>query len=86
MCIRDSYGIDLAHRLLQSGRSEAVVVMGLTAWLPLFLLTSFSQLMALSPQKKLLPYAADASGIMLGEACCAVPVSYTHLDVYKRQA
>lgn len=73
-CASSLYGIDLARRLLLSGRADAVVVMGLTAWLPLFLLTSFSQLMALSPERRLLPYAANASGIMLGEAGAAVLV------------
>jgi len=68
-CASSLYGIDLGRRLLLSGRADAVAVMGLTAWLPLFLLTSFSQLMALSPERRLLPYAANASGIMLGEAC-----------------
>lgn len=73
-CASSLYGIDLARRLLLSGRAESVAVMGLTAWLPLFLLTSFSQLMALSPQRRLLPYSSDASGIMLGEACGVVLV------------
>jgi len=68
-CASSLYGIDLGRRLLLSGRADAVAVMGLTAWLPLFLLTSFSQLMALSPERRLLPYANNASGIMLGEAC-----------------
>ncbi|HRE15741.1 MAG TPA: polyketide synthase, partial [Rhodocyclaceae bacterium] len=73
-CASSLYGLDLARRLLLSGRADAIAVMGLTAWMPLFLLTSFSQLMALSPERRLLPYATNASGIMLGEACGAVLV------------
>jgi len=73
-CASSLYGLDLARRLIQTGQADGVVVMGLTAWLPLFLLTSFSQLMALSPEQRILPYAANASGILLGEACAAVLV------------
>jgi 3-oxoacyl-(acyl-carrier-protein) synthase len=68
-CASSMYGLDLAQRLILSGQADAVAVMGLTAWLPLFLFTGFSQLMALSPERRLLPYAANASGIMIGEAC-----------------
>ncbi|CAN5281759.1 hypothetical protein BH11PSE11_BH11PSE11_07520 [soil metagenome] len=73
-CASSFYGLDLAQRLLRSGRADAVAVMGLAAWLPPFLLTAFSQLMALSPVGRLLPYSANGSGIMLGEACGMVLV------------
>lgn len=73
-CASSLYGLDLARRLIRSGQADGVVVMGLTAWLPLFLLTSFSQLMALSPTQRILPYSAHSDGILLGEACAAVLV------------
>lgn len=73
-CASSLYGLDLARRLIRTGQADGVVVMGLTAWLPLFLLTSFSQLMALSPKQHILPYAASADGIVLGEACAALLV------------
>lgn len=71
-CASSLYGLDLARRLILSGRADGVAVMGLTAWLPLFLMTSFSQLMALSPERRLLPYSDNPTGIMLGEACGVV--------------
>lgn len=73
-CASSIYGLDLARRMIGTGRADAVAVMGLTAWLPPFLFMSFSQLMALSPERQLLPYAANASGIMIGEACGVVLV------------
>ncbi|MGE5385623.1 MAG: beta-ketoacyl synthase N-terminal-like domain-containing protein [Betaproteobacteria bacterium] len=73
-CASSLYGLDLARRLIETGRADAVAVMGLTAWLPPFLFMSFSQLMALSPERQLLPYAANASGIMIGEACGVILV------------
>src|SRR5690606_28868663 len=43
-----------------------------TGFLPLFLFVGFSRLRALSPQGAILPFSADASGILIGEGCGAV--------------
>jgi 3-oxoacyl-(acyl-carrier-protein) synthase len=71
-CSSSLYALDLAIGLLETNRAEAVVVCGLTGYLPLFLFVGFSRLRALSPTGQIRPFARDASGILLGEGCGAV--------------
>lgn len=71
-CSSSLYALELAIGLLETNRAEAVVVCGLTGYLPLFLFVGFSRLRALSPAGQIRPFARDASGILLGEGCGAV--------------
>ncbi|MGE0711594.1 MAG: beta-ketoacyl synthase N-terminal-like domain-containing protein [Planctomycetota bacterium] len=71
-CASSLYALDVGLGLLAQGAADAVVVCGLTGFLPLFLHAGFSKLRALSPRAELLPFARDASGIVLGEGAGAV--------------
>lgn len=71
-CSSSLYAIDIARGLLRSGQADAVIVCGLTGYLPLFLFIGFSRLRAFSPERQIKPFAADASGILLGEGCGAI--------------
>lgn len=71
-CSSSLYALELGIGLLRAGRAEAVVVCGLTGYLPLFLFVGFSRLRALSPEGQIRPFARDASGILLGEGCGAL--------------
>ncbi|MBL4850504.1 MAG: hypothetical protein JKY65_33720 [Planctomycetes bacterium] len=71
-CSSSLYAIDLGRGLLRSGQADAVIVCGLTGYLPLFLFIGFSRLRAFSAERQIKPFAADASGILLGEGCGAI--------------
>ncbi len=71
-CASSLYAIEVGAGLLAAGAADAVLVSGLTGFLPLFLFVGFSRLRALSPQGTILPFSADASGILIGEGCGAV--------------
>ena len=71
-CASSLYGLDTAISLIQTGRAQAAVVMGLNVFLPTFLYLGFSKLTALSPLGELLPFARNASGIIPGEAVAAI--------------
>ncbi|MBI4509976.1 MAG: hypothetical protein HY698_10110 [Deltaproteobacteria bacterium] len=71
-CASSLYAIETAVALIRSGQARSVVVMGLCAYLPPFLYIAFSQLTALSPRAEILPFSAQASGIVPGECVAAV--------------
>lgn len=71
-CASSLYAIDVATRLLAGGDARAVVVLGVNALLTPFLYVGFSKLRALSPEGMILPFAANASGIVPGEGAGAI--------------
>lgn len=73
-CASSLYAIDVAIRLLTTGQARAAVVLGLNALLTPFLYVGFAKLRALSPAGTLLPFAADASGIVPGEGAGALVI------------
>lgn len=73
-CASSLYALDAAIGLIETGRADAVAVMGLNAFLPSFLYFGFSRLTALSPASQILPFSAQASGIIPAEAVAAILV------------
>ncbi len=73
-CASSLYALDTAIGMLFSGQADAVVVLGLNVFLPAFLYLGFSKLTALSPTGEILPFSADASGIVPAEAAAAILV------------
>lgn len=71
-CASSLYAVELAAMLMRSGQADAAVVMGVNAFLPPFLSAIFSQLMALSPEGKSLPFSSEAAGMVPGEAVGAL--------------
>ncbi|HBP22252.1 MAG TPA: hypothetical protein DEA08_31275, partial [Planctomycetes bacterium] len=71
-CASSLYALDVGSGWLAEGEADAVLVLGLTGFLPLFLFVGFSKLRALSPSGQLLPFARDAQGIVPGEGAGAV--------------
>lgn len=71
-CASSLYAVDAAIGLIESGRADAVAVMGLNANLPLFMFLGFAKLRALSPNAEILPFAANASGLIPSEAVAAI--------------
>lgn len=73
-CASSLYAVDVAAGLIEQGRARAVIVLGLNVLLPPFLYIGFSRLGALSPASRILPFSADASGIVPGECAAAIVV------------
>jgi 3-oxoacyl-(acyl-carrier-protein) synthase len=71
-CASTLYAVETAVGLICSGQARSAVIMGLNVGIPPFLMSAFSQLMALSPDGKSLPFSKDASGMVPGEAVAAV--------------
>ncbi len=71
-CASSLYALDIGLGLLRSGQARAVVVLGLNAFLPIFMFTGFSRLGALSKTGKILPFSEAATGIVPAEAAGAV--------------
>jgi len=73
-CASSLYALDAALGFLQTGRADAMVVVGLNASVPLFMYLGFAKLRALSPKAEILPFSSDASGIVPSEAVAAILV------------
>lgn len=71
-CASSLYAVETAVNIIRSGQARSAVILGLNVVIPPFLMSAFSQLMALSPQGKSLPFSRHASGMVPGEAAAAV--------------
>lgn len=71
-CASSIYAVEFGMHLLTDGVADAVVVLGLNIEMPDFALTGFGRLGALSPNGAILPFSAEASGLILGEAAAAI--------------
>ncbi|MCP4748139.1 MAG: hypothetical protein GY874_18690 [Desulfobacteraceae bacterium] len=71
-CASSLYAVEIAVSLIESGQADSAVILGLNVVIPPFLMSGFSQLMALSPEGKCLPFSRHASGMAPGEAVAAV--------------
>ncbi len=71
-CASSLYALDAGIKMLQSEQCSSVAVLGLNALLPEFIFLGFSRLLAFSREGSILPFSADASGLVLGEAAGAV--------------
>lgn len=75
-CASSLYALDFGVALLRNGSAQAVVVLGINIGIPQFAVAGFERLGALSPDGAILPFAADASGMLLGEAAAAVVLEH----------
>lgn len=71
-CASSIYAVELAADLIRSNQARAVIVLGLSVGLPLFLMAAFSQLMALAANGKSLPFSEAACGMVPAEGVGAV--------------
>lgn len=71
-CAASLYGLDIGVQLIKSGRAASIILLGLNVSLSPSLFIGFSRLAALSPTGTILPYSAEANGIMVGEGAGAV--------------
>ncbi|HEY0840537.1 MAG TPA: beta-ketoacyl synthase N-terminal-like domain-containing protein, partial [Vulgatibacter sp.] len=69
-CASSLYAIHLACLELESGRSDAVLAGGVSRPQALYTQVGFSQLQALSPSGRCLPFDSRADGLVVGEGAC----------------
>jgi hypothetical protein len=81
-CASALYAVELGVGLLASGTADAVVVLGLNVDMPEFAVASFGRLGALSTNGAILPFAADAAGMLLGEAAAAIVLEHAERARY----
>lgn len=75
-CASALYAVELGIGLLAGGTADAVVVLGLNVDIPEFAVASFGRLGALSTNGAILPFSADAAGMLLGEAAAAIVLEH----------
>jgi len=69
-CASSLYAIHLACLELEAGRSDAVLAGGVSRPQALYTQVGFSQLQALSPSGRCLPFDGRADGLVVGEGAC----------------